>query len=57
MSVKRLVLLALIDIVDYNTIFAAIDASGWLSPLGAEYKVDGLTEESLHWLKNYTNKQ
>jgi len=44
-------------IVDYDTVFAAIDASGWNRPLGAEYKVDGLTEESLHWLKNYTNKQ
>lgn len=41
-------------IVDYDAVFAAIDAGGWNTPLGAEYQVDGPTENTLHWLKNQT---
>ena len=40
-------------IVDYDAVFAAIDAGGWNTPLGAEYKVEGLTEGTLHWLNPY----
>ena len=41
-------------IVDYDAIFAAIDAGGWNTPLGAEYQVNGPTENTLHWLNNQT---
>lgn len=36
--------------VDYQAIFAHIDASGWKLPLGAEYKVAESTEATLGWL-------
>ena len=37
--------------IDYETVFAEIDALGWTRPLGAEYKPGGSTETSLGWLK------
>ena len=40
-------------IVDYDAVFAAIDAGGWKRPLGAEYKIESLTEDSLDWLNSY----
>ncbi len=36
--------------VDYAYVFAAIQASGWDTPLGAEYRPGGPTEASLGWL-------
>ena len=42
-------------VVNYHDVFAAIDASGWSAPLGAEYKFEGLTDESLNWLQTFTN--
>lgn len=36
--------------LDYATIFAAIAAEGWASPLGAEYKPKGPTGDSLQWM-------
>lgn len=38
--------------LDYATIFAAIAAAGWATPLGAEYKPKGPTGESLGWMAN-----
>ncbi len=37
--------------VDYNAVFSAIDALGWDSPLGAEYKPIGSTDDTLDWLR------
>ncbi len=39
--------------VDYAEIFRHIDASGWSEPLGAEYKVEGATEDSLGWMQTF----
>jgi hydroxypyruvate isomerase len=39
--------------VDYAQIFAHIADAGWASPLGAEYRVDGTTDATLHWLTAY----
>ena len=36
--------------VNYAEVFAHIDSCGWRTPLGAEYKVAGSTEETLGWL-------
>lgn len=36
----------------YPTVFAAIAALGWSRPLGAEYKVDGATEDTLAWMSD-----
>jgi hydroxypyruvate isomerase len=36
--------------LDYRTIFASIAATGWNAPLGAEYKFNGPTSESLGWM-------
>ncbi|MEP2707274.1 MAG: TIM barrel protein [Roseibium sp.] len=38
--------------VDYQHIFTLIDDLGYTGPLGAEYKPDGPTENSLLWLQN-----
>ena len=38
-------------VVNYDDVFAAIDASGWDVPLGAEYKVSQDTESTLDWLR------
>lgn len=38
--------------LDYRAVFAHIDKSGWTLPLGAEYKVDGSTEDSLGWMSS-----
>lgn len=37
--------------LDYADVFAQIDAMGWQHPLGAEYKPDGPTGETLGWMK------
>ena len=39
--------------IDLESIFNAIDQSGWSQPLGAEYKVSGSTEDTLGWMKPY----
>jgi len=36
--------------VDYPTLFTEIDALGWSTPLGAEYKPEGDTQASLGWM-------
>lgn len=36
--------------LDYGPVFARLDALGYNDPLGAEYKPDGPTEDSLGWL-------
>lgn len=36
--------------VDYNKVFAKIEALGWKEPLGAEYKPVGNTDASLNWM-------
>ncbi|MEJ6389338.1 hydroxypyruvate isomerase family protein [Gymnodinialimonas ulvae] len=36
--------------LDYADVFAAITALGWYRPLGAEYKPDGRTEDTLAWM-------
>ena len=38
--------------LDYRTIFAAIDGTGWERPLGAEYKPVGATEDTLAWMRS-----
>ncbi|MDO5603625.1 MAG: TIM barrel protein [Paracoccus sp. (in: a-proteobacteria)] len=37
----------------YDHIFAAIDASGWTRPLGAEYRPRGKTADSLGWMDRW----
>jgi hydroxypyruvate isomerase len=37
--------------VDYDEVFSAISAAGWVQPLGAEYKPPASTESTLGWLK------
>ncbi len=37
--------------VDYAHVFAAIDALGWNTPLGAEYKPGGDTDATLGWME------
>lgn len=39
--------------VNYDVVFAAIQAMGWTLPLGAEYKPNGNTDASLAWLKKW----
>lgn len=39
--------------LDYAVIFQRIEALGWSSPLGAEYKTDGPTDESVRWLSDH----
>jgi len=43
--------------VDFDSIFNAIDQSGWCQPLGAEYKVSGSTEDSLGWMRPYIQNE
>ena len=38
--------------VNYRHIFAHIDAMGWNAPLGAEYRPNGLTGDSLGWMQS-----
>ncbi|MEL6207702.1 MAG: TIM barrel protein [Pseudomonadota bacterium] len=39
--------------LNYAAIFQRIDALGWRSPLGAEYRTSGPTGESLDWLSRH----
>ena len=39
--------------LNFDSVFAAIDDTGWSSPLGAEYRPDGPTEATLDWLVRY----
>ena len=39
--------------INFDSIFNAIDRSGWVQPLGAEYKISGSTEDTLGWMKPY----
>ncbi len=41
--------------LNYGAIFAAFAAAGWTAPLGAEYRPQGPTEESLGWMKALRN--
>lgn len=36
--------------IDYGAVFAEINRLGWVTPLGAEYKPVGATEDSLDWM-------
>ncbi|GGE61616.1 hydroxypyruvate isomerase family protein [Actibacterium pelagium] len=36
--------------IDYRTVFSEIEALGWHTPLGAEYKPKGETDASLAWM-------
>lgn len=36
--------------VDYGAVFSRIDALGWTTPLGAEYRPDGDTDATLSWM-------
>lgn len=37
-------------VLDYSAVFATLEAAGWARPLGAEYRPDGTTADSLRWL-------
>lgn len=39
--------------LNYQVIFAAIDALGWMKPVGAEYKPGRDTDATLGWLETY----
>ncbi|MEJ6394797.1 TIM barrel protein [Gymnodinialimonas sp. 2305UL16-5] len=39
--------------LNYSAIFAALAEMGWDTPLGAEYKPGGSTEQSLGWMEAY----
>ncbi|KPB01442.1 hydroxypyruvate isomerase family protein [Ahrensia marina] len=39
--------------IDFDPLFKLIDGLGYNRPLGAEYKPNGSTEQSLDWLKRY----
>lgn len=39
--------------LNYHAVFEAITALGWPTPLGAEYKPVGATDETLGWMKTY----
>ena len=39
--------------VDFDAVFARIDALGWDKPLGAEYRPSGETDASLAWMARY----
>jgi hydroxypyruvate isomerase len=43
--------------VDYAEVFTAIKGLGWTRPLGAEYRPDGPTEQSLSWMETLTTDQ
>ena len=36
--------------LDYQAVFSALEAQGWDAPLGAEYRPDGPTQNSLDWM-------
>ncbi len=36
--------------IDYRSVFSQIEALGWSAPLGAEYKPQGDTDDSLSWM-------
>ncbi len=44
-----------VGVLDYAPIFRAIEDMGWISPLGAEYKPGGPTEETLGWMQRYSS--
>lgn len=39
--------------LSFDEVFAAVDASGWMTPIGAEYRPAGKTEASLGWMAKY----
>ena len=39
--------------IELDSIFDAVDQSGWSQPLGAEYKISGSTEDTLGWMRPY----
>lgn len=39
--------------VNYDAVFEAIEAMGWIQPLGAEYKPGGDTDASMAWLRKW----
>jgi len=39
--------------LNYNDVFAQIEALGWTEPLGAEYRPVGPTSESLNWMAQF----
>lgn len=39
--------------LDYKDVFDAIQRANWSRPLGAEYRPDGPTESTLHWMAGY----
>jgi len=39
--------------LDYGHVFDVLAKMGWASPLGAEYKTNGPTEQSLSWMRRY----
>ncbi|WJR65845.1 TIM barrel protein [Neorhizobium sp. CSC1952] len=39
--------------IDYTQVFAVLEELAWAKPLGAEYRPDGSTEESLGWLRRF----
>lgn len=41
--------------LDYAPVFARIKALGWDRPLGAEYRPEAATEESLGWMRAWKN--
>ena len=41
--------------LDFGRIFKRIDQLGWRLPIGAEYKTNGPTEQSLSWMTAYKN--
>lgn len=40
--------------VNYEFVFDHIAKSGWIRPLGAEYKSDGATDAGLGWMRRYS---
>ena len=40
--------------LNYREVFSTLRAIGWSRPIGAEYRPDGPTEESLSWLSSAT---
>jgi hydroxypyruvate isomerase len=42
--------------LDYRHVLAALDALGWNTPVGAEYRPRGTTEAGLGWMKSLTGE-
>ena len=42
--------------LDYRHVLAALDALGWTTPVGAEYRPRGTTEAGLGWMKSLTGE-